>query len=109
MPILREWRAEIRRSMKVAYVDYVRATGIAEYRQTRGNLGAAVAARDLDDTRSEIVTLSWWESFDAIRAFAGDPVNRARYFPEDNNYLLTRPETVLHYDLSHLAAPPAGA
>jgi heme-degrading monooxygenase HmoA len=109
MPILREWRAEIRRSMKDAYVDYVCSTGINGYRQTPGNLGAAVAVRDLDDTRSEIVTLSWWESLDAIRAFAGDPVDQARYYPEDGEYLLTRPETVLHYQSTQVMAPPAAA
>jgi len=34
----------------------------------------------------------------AIKAFAGDDVERARYFPEDDRYLLTRPETVQHYE-----------
>ena len=97
MTILREWRAEIRRATSAAYVDYVRMTGIAEYRRTPGNLGATVAVRDIDETRSEIVTLSWWNSLKDIRAFAGDPLDRARYFPEDSQYLLTRPELVLHY------------
>ena len=46
MPILREWRAEIRRSKKAAYVEYVRTTGIAGYRGTPGNLGATVTIRD---------------------------------------------------------------
>src|ERR1700693_2269366 len=69
MSILREWRAEIRRATSAAYVEYVRTTGIAEYRRTPGNLGAVVAVRDIDETRSEIVTLSWWTSLDAIRAF----------------------------------------
>jgi hypothetical protein len=35
MPVLREWRAEIPRSKKAAYVDYVRKTGIAGYRDMR--------------------------------------------------------------------------
>ena len=102
MPILREWRAEIRRAKKAAYVEYVRTTGIAGYRGTPGNLGAAVAVRDLDADRSEVVTLSWWTSLDAIRAFAGDPVDQARYYPADDEYLLTRPATVLHYESSDL-------
>lgn len=102
MPILREWRAEIRRPKKAAYVEYVRTTGIAGYRGTPGNLGATVAVRDLDADRSEIVTLSWWTSLDAIRAFAGDPVDQARYYPADAEYLLTRPATVLHYESSEL-------
>jgi heme-degrading monooxygenase HmoA len=102
MPILREWRAEIRRPKKAAYVEYVRTTGIAGYRGTPGNLGVAVAVRDLGADRSEIVTLSWWTSLDAIRAFAGDPVDQARYYPADDEYLLTRPATVLHYESSDL-------
>ena len=103
--ILREWRAEIRREHRDAYVAYVRETGLAGYATTPGNLGAAIAVRDLDDERSEIVTLSYWSSPDAIRAFAGDPIDQARYFPMDDRYLLTRPEKVTHYDLLG-GAPP---
>jgi len=102
MSILREWRAEIRRATSAAYVEYVRSTGIAEYRRTPGNLGAVVAVRDLDETRSEVVTLSWWTSLEAIRVFAGEPLDRGRYFPEDSQYLLTRPDHVLHYRSSDI-------
>jgi hypothetical protein len=97
MSILREWRAEIHRATSAAYVDYVRGTGLAQYRRTPGNLGAVIAVRDIDEARSEVVTLSWWTTLDAIRAFAGEPPDRARYFPEDSKYLLTRPDHVLHY------------
>jgi heme-degrading monooxygenase HmoA len=109
VPILREWRAEIRRPKKAAYVEYVRTTGIAGYRSTPGNLGAVVAVRDIDTERSEIVTLSWWTSLDAIRAFAGDPVDQARYYPADTEFLLTRPDTVLHYESSELTSAPHAA
>ena len=53
MAVLREWRAEIRRELKHEYVEYVRDTGIAEYRALPGNLGAVVATRDLDEERSK--------------------------------------------------------
>jgi len=103
--ILREWRAEIRRALKDEYLHYVTATGIATYLDTPGNLGAAVAIRDLDANRSEIVTLSWWQNMDVIKAFSGADTARARYFPEDDRYLLTRPDHVHHYQ----SAPPATA
>lgn len=109
MSILREWRAEIRRATSAAYVEYVRATGMAEYRRTPGNLGAVIAVRDLDAERSEIVTLSWWTSLDAIRAFAGDPPDRARYFPHDSQYLLTRPESVQHYRSTDVGSTGIGS
>jgi hypothetical protein len=98
MIILREWRAEIRRALKQEYVAYVTATGIASYRATPGNLGAVIAVRDLDSERSEVVTLSWWADRKSIEAFAGDDIGRARYFADDSRYLLTRPETVQHYE-----------
>jgi hypothetical protein len=59
MIILREWRAEIRRELKREYVEYVSSTGLTDYRRTPGNLGAVIAVRDLDNERTEIVTLSW--------------------------------------------------
>ncbi|HEY0282917.1 MAG TPA: hypothetical protein VGC27_09875 [Rhizomicrobium sp.] len=97
MPVLREWRALVRRELSREYLEYVKATGIPAYRGTPGNLWALAALRDLDAERSEIVTLSLWSSLEAIGAFAGDDLDRARYFPEDDRYLLTRPERVAHY------------
>ncbi len=108
MPVLREWRAEIRRALKDSYVQYVKATGLAAYLRTPGNLGAAVAVRDLDLERSEIVTLSWWTDVEAIKAFAGADIGRARYYPEDDRFLLTRPERVLHYEATAPASDGVG-
>jgi hypothetical protein len=34
---------------------------------------------------------------DSIRAFAGGDVELARYYPEDDRYLLDRPEKVEHH------------
>jgi len=98
MAVPREWRAEIRRALKDEYVQYVTDTGFASYRSTPGNLGAIVAVRDLDAARSEVVTLSWWTNTEAIKAFAGPVIGQARYFPQDDRFLLTRPEHVYHYD-----------
>lgn len=95
--ILREWRAEIRRELADEYVAYVQKTGVAAYRAQPGNMWAGVAVRDIDEHRSEILTVSVWISLEAIRAFAGPDPECARYFPEDDRYLLTRPLTVNHY------------
>jgi hypothetical protein len=96
--VMREWRAEIRRDLKAEYVDYVMRTGIDEYLKTPGNLGATLAVRDLDAERCEMVTLSWWTDREAIEGFAGKDIGRAHYYPEDDRFLLTRPETVQHYE-----------
>jgi heme-degrading monooxygenase HmoA len=77
MSIMREWRAEIRRTLKDEYVEYVEATGMVDYRQTPGNLGAIIATRDIDAERVEIVTLSWWKDENSIKAFAGSDIRKA--------------------------------
>ena len=105
MTILREWRGELRRELAGEYIAYMRDTGLADYRATPGNLGALIAVRDLDDERVEVITLSWWPSMDAIRGFAGDDVERAVYYPEDDRFLLTKPEKVQHYESHGLFDP----
>jgi heme-degrading monooxygenase HmoA len=77
-----------------------REDGLAEYQQTPGNLGAQMWTRDLDDGRTEVLTLSWWESLDSIRGFAGDDIDAAVYYPEDEDYLIDREMTVTHYEVA---------
>jgi len=89
----------VRTGDSAAYVDYIERTGMAEYYRTPGNRGAWMLARDLDDGRTEIVTLSFWASRDAIRGFAGDELERAVFYPEDDRYLVDRETTVTHYEV----------
>lgn len=98
--IARMWRGHIPTAKAAAYVEIVERTGMSEYRRTAGNLAAQTITRDLGDGRTEIVTLSWWTDLDAIRAFAGDPVDTARYYPEDDDYLLDREPTVAHFEVA---------
>ena len=55
----------MRRDDSDAYVTYIADTGMAEYRATPGNQGAWMFRRD-DDDRSEIITLSFWDSRDTF-------------------------------------------
>jgi heme-degrading monooxygenase HmoA len=99
--ILRKWTGVIRTADEAAYVDYIEGNGIADYAATRGNRGFQMLLRALGDGRSEVTTLSWWDSFDAIRAFAGGDIAIARYYPEDDRFLLERPEHVEHHRVVH--------
>jgi hypothetical protein len=40
-----------------------------------------------------------WESFDAIRRFAGEDYEKAHYYPEDRDFLLELEPFVEHYDV----------
>ena len=96
--IARIWRGWTAPENADEYVEYLERTGIPAYRQTPGNRGAFILRR-ADGDRVEFVTLSFWDSLDAIRGFAGDDVERARYYPEDREYLLELEPNVTHYDV----------
>lgn len=98
--IARIWRGAVRTPDTAAYVDYIDRTGIAEYKACAGNRGAWVLTRDLGAGRTEIVTLSFWADRDSIREFAGDDIERAVFYPEDDRFLVERDLTVTHYEIA---------
>jgi heme-degrading monooxygenase HmoA len=97
--IARMWRGWVRTEDRDVYVDYVEQTGMSEYRRTPGNRGAHMLTRDLDDGRTEIVTLSFWDSREVIAGFAGDDISRAVFYPEDDRFLVDRETTVTHFEV----------
>lgn len=96
--IARSWAGATRASDADAYLDYLHATGFAEYRATPGNRGV-LALRRLAGERAEFLLLTLWESEGAIRRFAGDDIERAVFYPEDERYLIARDERVRHYEV----------
>lgn len=97
--VLRKWTGRIRAADQEKYGAYVARTGAVDYGRTAGNLGFQILMRPLGDGTCEVTTLSWWESMEAIRGFAGDPPDLARYYPEDDRFLLDRPKYVEHHQV----------
>jgi heme-degrading monooxygenase HmoA len=96
--IARVWRGAVRPERGDAYAAYLDRTGVTECRATPGNQGVWVLRRELPD-HTEFVFMSLWESMDAIRRFAGADVERARYYPEDREFLLYLEANVSHYQV----------
>jgi heme-degrading monooxygenase HmoA len=104
--IARIWKGTVRRDDGDAYADYIRDTGFNEYGETAGNCGAWMLRRDQSDS-TEFITFSLWDSVDSIRAFAGDDIDAAVYYPEDERYLIDRDATVSHYEVAAFIPPPS--
>lgn len=71
---------------------------MADYRAVAGNLGAQAWRRDEGEV-SHFLTISYWQDEDAIRAFAGDEPLKAKYYPEDADFLLEFEPQVMHYEV----------
>lgn len=96
--IARMWHGKTNASDAAAYLDYLFKSGVPAYRATNGNKGAWVLRR-MEDGIAHFITLSFWESREAIVAFAGHDPSLAQYYSEDEKYLLELEPTVTHYEL----------
>jgi heme-degrading monooxygenase HmoA len=96
--IARTWHGAVPAEDADAYHEYLLETGVPDYQRTPGNRGVYVLRRTEGGT-AHFLLVTLWDSLEAIRGFAGDDIERARYYPEDEAYLIEREPSVTHYDV----------
>jgi heme-degrading monooxygenase HmoA len=95
--ITRIWHGRTTVAKADEYLDLMRSTAIPDYRATPGNIGA-YALRRIEGDVAHFLMLTFWESEAAIRAFAGDDINVAKYYDFDKNFLLEMEPASTHYE-----------
>lgn len=96
--IARIWHGRTPVNKARKYVDYLRQTGIAGYKATKGNMGVYVLMRE-EGEEADFLLISLWESTQSIHGFAGDNIEEALYYPEDKEFLLEFEPKVKHYEV----------
>ena len=94
--ICRNWHGITPRSRADAYASFLEQLAIQDYRSVAGNRSAAVLRCD-ETAVTHFMTVTHWDSEESIRAFAGDDLLKARYYPEDRDYLLEFEPRVRHF------------
>ena len=102
--IARLWHGRVPTARKAAYRAFLNARAIPDYQSTPGNQSVFILERD-EGPVTHFMTLTFWEDLDAIRRFAGDPVETAKYYPEDRDFLLEFEPTVTHWDVAGRSVP----
>ena len=96
--IVRMWHGRVPSAKAAAYRQFLIARAIPDYRSVPGNLAVYILERPDGDV-THFITLTHWESMDAIKGFAGEDVEVAKYYPEDKDFLLEFEPTVVHYEV----------
>ena len=97
--IARIWHGRVPVEKHAKYLDFMQRVALPDYRATPGNRSARCLHR-IDDDVVHFVMLTTWDNVDAIRAFAGDPVDTAKYYDFDRDYLLELEPKVQHFEIS---------
>jgi heme-degrading monooxygenase HmoA len=101
--IARSWHGRVPAARADEYLAYLNRTGLADYRATPGNR-AVLVERWVEGDAAHFLITTLWDSVDAIRQFAGDDYEVARYYDEDDDFLLEREPRVHHSEVLHFSA-----
>ena len=109
-PVVRIWRGWTEAARSAEYAAYMRETALPGYAGVPGNIGVLMLRRDLADPPwTEFTMVTVWRSLEDVRAFAGDDVGRAVFFPRDDDLLVERQWRVEHHEVYGATADPLGA
>jgi heme-degrading monooxygenase HmoA len=96
--IARIWHGVVPESKSDDYLENQRKNGIEDYLSTEGNRGVFILRRN-EEGKTHYLLMTLWDSVESIKRFAGEDIHKARYYPEDKDYLLEMEPHVTHYEV----------
>ncbi|HEY54571.1 MAG TPA: antibiotic biosynthesis monooxygenase [Caldilineae bacterium] len=96
--IIRMWHGLVPTSKAPAYRLFLNDRAIPDYQSVAGNINVWILERQEGDI-THFITMSSWENMDAIKGFAGEEPEVAKYYPEDTDFLLEFEPQVVHYEI----------
>lgn len=96
--IVRTWHGIVPIEKAEGFRNYLLSTGVAEAKALPGNLGAYIYSQSQEEFE-HFFMVSYWESVESIRGFAGPNPHIAVTYPEDNKYCLISDPIVLHHEV----------
>lgn len=94
--IAREWRCICPGDKIDEFIPYLHDTGIKDAENTPGYIGAEILKREIKG-ESEVVLITFWESIESVKGFAGEDFENAVLYPEDYKYGIRSDLSVKHY------------
>ncbi len=101
--IVRVWRGRTSVPKADEYQRFLKETAYPDYGGVPGNRGWVLMRRTVSDA-VEFTFVSFWDSIEALVAYAGGDPERPKYYPEDRAALLELPQGVEHYEVVDLQA-----
>lgn len=96
--IARIWHGKTSLANFEPYAEVLKKLGIPDYKSTPGFIKLSFLKR-IHAGEGHFVLITYWENLEAIKNFAGEDYEKAKYYPEDVDFLLEFEATVAHYDV----------
>lgn len=96
--IARMWHGKVPAEKAEAYHQYILQTGLNDSTATEGNKGFFLMKKE-EEGVTHFYTLSLWKNREAIKKFAGEDYEKARYYLGDKDFLLEFEPFVTHMEI----------
>ena len=95
--ITRVWHGRTNPENAEKYLQFLLHDGTQEYWETKGILSVKIGQWK-EAHCCHFWTVTEWINIEAIKRFAGEDYEKAKYYPEDSGILLEFEEKVIHYE-----------
>ncbi len=96
--IARIWNGKTRIEDFEEYTEFMKSRAIPDYKKTKGFVKLTFL-RNTNDDIGHFKLITFWENLEVIKNFAGEDFEKAKYYPEDEKFLLEFEEKVTHYEV----------
>jgi heme-degrading monooxygenase HmoA len=96
--VVRLWHGRTKASDANRYAEFLKARAAPDYGSVEG-LRKLLFLRRRNGDVEHFLLVTLWDSMDAVTRFAGPLPDRAKYYPEDDAFLLEKEEATTLYEV----------
>lgn len=96
--IARIWHGKTSIEKFEAYAEFLKKVAVPDYQKTEGFLNLSFLKRT-ENGEGHFTLITYWKNLEVIKNFAGQDFEKAKYYPEDDDFLLEFEEQVQHYEV----------
>ncbi|WP_431243401.1 antibiotic biosynthesis monooxygenase family protein [Flavobacterium sp. P21] len=96
--IARIWHGKTKMEDYETYTKFLIDTAIPDYEKTPGFVKLSFL-RNIKNDEGHFTLITYWKSWEVIKNFAGEDIEIAKYYPEDQQFLLEFEENVEHFEV----------
>ncbi len=96
--IIRMWHGIVDAAKADEYAEFMKQRAAPDYGSVDG-LKKLLFLRRNEDEIAHFLLVTHWDSMESVKKFAGERPEKAKYYPEDDEFLLEKEETSALYEV----------
>ncbi len=96
--VVRMWHGRVDSSKSDEYAEFMKQRAAPDYSSVDG-LQKLLFLRKDEEYVTHFLLVTYWDSIESVKRFAGEEPEKAKYYPEDDQFLLEKEELSALYEV----------